>query len=311
MSLSYEGNEVDFAATIKVLFDCKWKILSASLAVSVVAFMILITVPSTYRAEIVLSPRIMESQSGLASLAQQYSGLVGLAGLSLNMNQQDDATLALEVLKSRKFLSEFVEKHDLLVPLMASKSWDSDSGLIRIDDDLYSVELGEWVRDVDPPRTKKPSVIEVHEEFLERLTIWRDNETGFVRLSFEHHSPILAAQWLQLLVDELNLTLLSQNVTEANQAIEYLRRQAEETALAELRGLFYELIKEQTKTLMLANVSPDYVFRTIDPPVVPEESYRPNRLQATVMLGVLTLFLSCVLVLLRARILAGRNSIQN
>ena len=41
--------------------------------------------------------------------------------------------------------------------------------------------------------------------------------------------------------------------------------------------VFAQLIEEQTETIMLANVSKDYVFDIIDPPVVPELNSKPPR----------------------------------
>ena len=48
-------------------------------------------------------------------------------------------------------------------------------------------------------------------------------------------------------------------------------------SLVSLEALFANLIEEQTKTKMLANVSPDYVFRLIDAPIVPEDKFKPSR----------------------------------
>ena len=44
-----------------------------------------------------------------------------------------------------------------------------------------------------------------------------------------------------------------------------------------LDEVFAQLIEEQTKTIMLANVSKDYVFDVIDPPVAPELKSKPSR----------------------------------
>ena len=58
---------------------------------------------------------------------------------------------------------------------------------------------------------------------------------------------------------------MRQDVAEAEQAITYLNKQIENTSLAELRNVFFRLIEEQTKTIMLANVSQEYLLKTLDP----------------------------------------------
>jgi uncharacterized protein involved in exopolysaccharide biosynthesis len=47
--------------------------------------------------------------------------------------------------------------------------------------------------------------------------------------------------------------------------------------LAELQSGFFELIQSQTETIMLANASPEYLFKTLDPAVVPELKSKPKR----------------------------------
>jgi uncharacterized protein involved in exopolysaccharide biosynthesis len=79
-----------------------------------------------------------------------------------------------------------------------------------------------------------------------------------------------------------------------------LQKQVERTSLAELRSMLFDLIKSQTETMMLAQVRPQYVFKTIDEAYVPETSVRPNRLLmliASMMFGGVA---AAVVVLLRA-----------
>lgn len=61
------------------------------------------------------------------------------------------------------------------------------------------------------------------------------------------------------------------DVVDAKDGIEYLNMQLERTAVAEMRSVFYQLIEEQTKKMMLASVREDYVFRTLELAVIAEE----------------------------------------
>ena len=89
--------------------------------------------------------------------------------------------------------------------------------------------------------------------------------------SIEHQSPVIAAQWVDWLVKDVNAAVKTQDVDEANKAIEYLKQQVSKTALSDPQAMFFELIQSQTETVMLAEVRPEYVFKTIDPAVVPEQ----------------------------------------
>ena len=67
------------------------------------------------------------------------------------------------------------------------------------------------------------------------------------------------------------------DIQEAEESIRFLEAQREKTSLVTLDEVFAQLIEEQTKTIMLANVSKDYVFDVIDPPVIPEMRIKPSR----------------------------------
>ena len=64
---------------------------------------------------------------------------------------------------------------------------------------------------------------------------------------------------------------------EANQNIQYLEEQFKSTSYAELRAMFSELIQEQHKSKMLAQVSDEYVFKTISEAKAPEKKHKPKR----------------------------------
>lgn len=271
-------DEFDVWAILGALWDNKWLIgiiVSASTAVSIA---LALTIPDVYRAEALLAPNSQEGVGMTNALVAQYGGLAGLAGISLDRGSVDKTSLGIEVLKSRKFVSEFVKRHNILVPLMAAEGWDRAGGRLKIDADLYDVDTEEWVRKANPPRGPVPTDQESYEAFRRALAITQDRKSGFVTISFEHYSPDVASRWVTWLVEDLNANVMREEVAEAERAISYLNSQIEKTSNAELRKVFFDLIEEQTKVVMLAKVTPEYLFEVIDPPVSPEKRVKPNRL---------------------------------
>ena len=161
-----------------------------------------------------------------------------------------------------------------LVPLVAADGWDAESGEVLIDPGDYDVSGKKWIRSIRPPKKTVPSLQEAYEEFMDILSVSQDKKSGFVTVAVDHYSPVVARDWVSWLVNDLNTTIMRQDVAEAEQAIEYLNKQIENTSLAALQGVFFSLIEEQTKTVMLASVSKEYVFKTIDPAFVPEEKLK-------------------------------------
>lgn len=56
-----------------------------------------------------------------------------------------------------------------------------------------------------------------------------------------------------------------------------MTEQIQQTNISEVRGSLFSLIEEQTKKLMLANVREEYIFKVVDPAVIPEEKFKPKR----------------------------------
>jgi len=277
-SVEVRDNEIDLREIFRVLWARKWLIGGTTFAGTVVAVIIALMLPNIYRAEALLAPNQNDGVGNASARIAQFGGLASLAGINMTNGSSDKTALSLEILKSRQFISEFVKRHDILPSLMASTGWDSETGLLIIDSDVYDSKLQKWVRDANPPRKATPSPQEAYQKFSgEILSVIQDQNNGFVTVVVEHYSPAVAKQWVDWLVQDINASVMQQDVDEAERSIKYLEEQIAATSLADLQNVFFQLIEEQTKTVMLAKVSPEYMFRTIDPAVVPELKAKPQR----------------------------------
>ena len=302
----YDG-EIDFRKVFRDLWAGKWLIGGFTVAVAIVAVVVSLMMPNIYRAEALLAPNNQEGSRGLSALAAQYGGLASLAGVNLSGASTDKTALGLEVLKSRKFISEFIARHDILVPLMAAEDWDAKSGEIVIDANDYDVSRQEWIRDVSPPKKSIPSMQEAYEEFMDILSVSQDKKSGFVTVAVEHYSPNTAKQWVDWLVEDINSTIMQQDVAEAEEAIDYLNKQVAKTSLADLQNVFFSLIEEQTKTVMLAEVSKEYLLKTLDPAVSPELKHKPRRSLIVILAAMMGGFLGVFAQLIWPRVVCRRD----
>jgi uncharacterized protein involved in exopolysaccharide biosynthesis len=295
----YADDGIDLRELFGVLWDGKWWIAGITVVASIIAVIFAVSLPNKYQSEALLAPA-SSSGGGLGGLAQQYGGLASLAGISLPGGGGDDKTaLGLAVMKSRRFIAEFIEHHDLLLPLMASSGWDQSTGDLIIDDEIYESATKKWIRDVHPPKRAVPSPQEAYQEFEKLLSVSEDTKSGFISLSIKHYSPVVAQQWVVWLIEDINNTLREQDVTEAERSIAYLKQQVEATLLTDLQSMFFELIQSQTETIMLAKVRQEYAFKTIDPAVVPEEKSEPKRALICVLGTLLGGMLAVLWVLVR------------
>jgi uncharacterized protein involved in exopolysaccharide biosynthesis len=274
----YPDDEIDLKELFMVLWGGKWLISAVTSLAAAISVVVALSLPNIYTASALLAP-VESAGGGFSSLMKQYGGLASLAGVSLPGGEEGSrAQLGMQLMKSRAFIGDFVERRGMLPELMAVESWDAGSREIVFDPQSFDAASKTWVRDVDPPKSPVPSAQEAHSAFLAILNVSQSQQTGYVSVSIDHQSPIVAAQWVSWLVEDVNAAVKSQDVAEAERSIEYLRQQVASTSLADLQAMFFELIQSQTETVMLAEVRSEYVFKTIDPAIVPEIKSGPNRM---------------------------------
>lgn len=276
VNAKYE-DEINFKDLWQALWNGKWIIIITVTIFSIVAVVYALSLPDIYKSEALLSPANDEKKGDFGSLVGQFGGLASIAGVNLSGTGTNKTILAIEVLKSREFFSKFMEKHKALPDLMAVKSWDYKSNSLTYDDEVYSVDTGEWLREVAFPKQAKPSLQEAKKEFDKILSIQQSEDTGMIKIGIEHASPYIAKEWVDGIIEAINLEIKIRDKREAEKSISYLQSQIDDTAISQHRTLLYQLIEEQAKTLMFAEVRDEYVFKTIDSALVTEEKHSPKR----------------------------------
>ena len=300
--LAFQNNsedEIDLAELWRAIWSGKLLIIVISFVFAVSSIFFALSKPDVYKASILLSPASSDSAGGMGALAGQFGGLASLAGISLGGGGTDKTALALEIIKSRAFLETFIIKHNLLVPLIASEKWDRINDELIVDDEVYDVMNKKWIRKVSFPKTSAPSPWEAYQKLLELLSVSQDKTTSLVTIDIEFFSPHTAKKWLEWLVADVNDFMREQDESEAQSSIDYLTMQLEKTEVSAMETVFYQLIEEQTKNMMLTKVSAEYVLKTIDPAQVPEKKAGPKRALIVVLGAMLGGILSVLIVLIR------------
>ncbi|WP_366664003.1 LPS O-antigen length regulator [Vibrio campbellii] len=234
--------------------------------------------PNIYTATATLSPAENTNGGGLSGMANQFGGLAALAGVNLSNNGVSQTELAVQVMKSRKFVSDFVQKHEILVPLMAMKGWDLNSNSLIVDNDVFDESSSTWLREPKGLLKSEPSLQEVYKHFISKtFNIVKGKDGGLYEISVTHFSPYVAQKWVNWLIEDINSVMRSRAIEESTQNLSYLNEQLAKTSVSEMQTTFYKLIEEQTKSLMLAEAQNEFIFKVVDPAIVPEFKSSPNR----------------------------------
>lgn len=264
--------EIDLRALFGAFWNDKWIIIITTFVFALGSVFYALSLPNIYKADALLAPSESANGGGLSKMAGQLGGLAALAGVNLGGVESSQTELAVQVMKSRKFVEAFIKEHDLLIPLMAAKGWNLKDNTLILDEELYDPQNNEWLREAKGLRGPKPTAQEAFEVFnKEVLSINQDKENGLYIVSVKHYSPYIAQQWVSWLIEDINKVMRERTIAETSQNLAYLNNQLQKTSVADMQSTFYKLIEEQTKSLMLHEVQDEFVFKTIDPAVLPEQ----------------------------------------
>jgi uncharacterized protein involved in exopolysaccharide biosynthesis len=288
------ADEISLRELLATLWRGKWIIIAFVIVFAGVGVAYALHKPNIYKASVLLAPA--QDEGGVNGLSGQLGGLASLAGINLGGGSSNNTVIAKETLKSRAFLRDFIRRHDLSVPLMASKNWNMVTQEWSIDEEIYNPKTGEWQKNKDG-LSLRPTNWDMVERFRELLTVRDNKDTGLVTVAIASESPVAAKQWLELLIKDINERMREQDVQDAEARIAYLEGKLRETNISGMQQVFYQLIESETRTVMLANAQREYVFKTVDPAVIPQEKSEPKRALIVIlavmlggMLGVLGVF---------------------
>lgn len=297
-----QDDEIDLRELFATLWRGKWIILFFTIAFAVVGVFYALSKPNIYQASVLLAPA--QDDGGAGGLSGQLGGLASLAGISLGGGGANKTVMAKQVLQSRAFLADFIHRHNLSVPLMATEGWDMENQEWVINREVFNPQAGEWLQD-DDGKSQKPSAWDMVNKFKgSHLSLSEDKETSMLTLNVKSQAPSVAKEWAEKLVHDINEKMREQDVEDAEARIAYLEEKLSETSIAGMQQVFYQLIESETRTVMLANAQREYIFKTVDPAMVPQEKSGPKRaliaILATILGGMLGVFVVFVQAFLRS-----------
>jgi uncharacterized protein involved in exopolysaccharide biosynthesis len=245
--------QIDLIAVWRVLL--RYKFLIGGIAACSIAAAVVFALLSkpVFLAETVVTEVRDSSMSGAGSLASQLGGLASLAGVNIG-NAMGAGRESQAMLKSRYLVEEFIKRNRLEAVLAEDSS--------------------------DPPtlwqavRSFRQSILKVREDTRQNVTT----------VQIEWKDPAVAASWANGIVALANDIIRARALDDAQRNISYLNSQIVQTNVLEVQRVMYNLIENETKTLMLANARKEYAFTTVDPAVAPELRIRPRR-TVMVLLG--------------------------
>ncbi len=261
---SSNKDEIDLLQLIRTLLHAWKTIVGITIGCTGLSVVYTFNIPDVYKAETLLAPA-QEEKSGASSALSQFGGLAAMTGVSIPGNSNIERVMA--TLKTRVFLKKFIEEKNLL-PLIFEDNWDksSESWIETEEQEEITSEDG-----ISPVR----GAIELDQD-----------KGGLITLSISWKDPVVAAQWANDLVKQLNEQLREQAISDSQKRIGYLEQELAKTTLQDMRAVLFNMLESEKQKSMLANVNEDFALEVIDPAVVPTMRATPNN-KRIVAIGVI------------------------
>lgn len=255
-----DTEEITFVELYAHLLRRKWFIITTTAVLTLASLGASLVLPKSYRATVLVTPAQHMSAEGslgpLHALSSTFGGLASFAGLSTGASNQTAIDVA--TLKSHVLLNKFIRQNQLLPLLLkSSETKDAFGGKANISNAALLWEASERFR-------------------RKVLDVSVDRKTGLVSVSIIWKDPVIAAQWANELVSEVNSYLRNRTIAESLREVKYLKTQVHQTSDVTIKSGVYALIQQQISRGMLAAGKREYALRIIDPAFAPQVAYSPK-----------------------------------
>ena len=179
---SSDNDEIDLIELINTLVR-EWKtIFGIMLLCTAIALAYALYSKEIFKAETLIAPAQEEKTKVIRLKWLWRVGCHG--GVSIPSDSNIEQVIA--TLQSRKFLGAFVRKNNLL-PTLFQSLWDAKNK--------------KWLVETDEDEPTEQKAVAA---FKSILAVVEDKKTGLITVSIEWGNPSTAAEWANLLVDQLN-----------------------------------------------------------------------------------------------------------
>ena len=268
-------NENSLFLFLDLIKEYRSVFLYSAIVPSLAGLLYALVATSLFRADVVIISNQEEGES-LVNLAKQYSSLAAMAGISIGGSSGvvDKTDRSLAILTSRSFIEEFVQERDIRKYLFPY---------------LWDTKQNSW-QDGGPTAAQTYKLMRNNV-----VNIDVDRRTNLITVSITWEDPVLAAQWANWMIKDINKKIREQEIKELQQSITFMQAQLDNTdSSGSLNSVMFNLIEELTKKVMIANVREEYAFKIIDPAVVPEMKYKPSKRNIVMISFLMGLLISVI-----------------
>ena len=217
----------------------------------------------------------VNQNGGANTRNNSLTGIAEMAGIGSGSAGVTPEHLAYQKLKSKEFFEILYNDDRFIANIFAYKSYKKNNNDIY--SSSYDNESSKWL-------VSKPIFQEAYHYFhQDYLTVIDNVRKGTTEVRISHPSPVLAAKLLQQVISEVNKFATFDDKAEAKRSLDYLKEQSSKTVLVEVKKVLASLIQAEVQTLMMTEVSNEYLYKVIDKPYEPFYRSYPKKTQMVVI----------------------------
>jgi uncharacterized protein involved in exopolysaccharide biosynthesis len=229
----------------------------------------------------------INQKGGANTRNNSLTGIAEMAGIGPGSTGVTPEHLAYQKLKSKEFFEILYNDDRFIANIFAYKTYQKKNN-----NDIYSSsyddESSKWL-------VPKPIFQEAYHYFhQDYLTVIDNVRKGTTEIRISHPSPVLAAKLLQQVISEVNKFATLDDKAEAKRSLDYLKDQSSKTILVEVKKVLASLIQTEVQTLMMTEVSNEYLYKVIDKPYEPFYRSYPKKSQMVVIGTISSTFIAIV-----------------
>ncbi len=288
-------DEIDLLELFSIAWNRKFFIIILTSVFAIFSVFYSLSLPNVYSSSSLLAPSSQNNSVSSSSLGGM-SGLASLAGVNISSSNASKSDEAIQRIQSFEFFTNYFLPNIKLEDLMAIEKWIAESDSIIYSEEIFNNKTKKWVNIDSDSKKLSPSTQKAFKRYKQILGISKDDITGFITISIQHQSPIVAKNWVELIVYNINESMRELDKLDAKNAINFLNQSSNSTSVQSIREVINRLLESKMQTLMLASSNKAYIFKTIDSPIAPEVKSGPVRSFICIMGTLIGLIVSMIIV---------------
>jgi len=310
--LENEEDEINLLDYLRVIWRRRWLILVLAVAVMLGTIVYSLRLPNIYQATAIITPVSAKEGGGgsggtMSSLAMQFGGLAGIAGISLP--GASSVNEIVNLLKSNILKEKIIRRYQLL-PIFFYKQWDAlGKNWKKGNESGFSLNpLTYFTKIIGALSSKGQTSLNKNKKDSTGPDTWDGLRMldGMVRINnnIKENTIIITAEYTDpettARIVEYYLTTLTDHMSSEAKRVALINRKYLEEELGKtgdplIKQKIYNMIAQQVETSMMAEVKENFSFKVIDPPRVPDKKIKPNRTRMAIINLVVAVFIGIFL----------------